>query len=252
MLKRRLYTLLYSLLAVLSASAQFDEPLGVTDINGFDQRQERQNQNETGGNNKEIPKGIKVWQIDERFGDRVPTAPDTLSPMFMNTIFTTGLRGEYNTLGNLGSPRISRIFIDRKNDGQFIFTQPYDFFVKSPSEFHFTNTLSPFTNLTFNTCGNRLNGEDHLTAKFGVNVNRVLGFGFVFDYIYGRGYYDSQSTSHFNYTLYGSYLGERYEAHLLASLNHQKVAENGGITDDNYIVHPESFNDSYTTSEIPT
>ena len=252
MLKRRLYTLLYSLLAVLSASAQFDEPLGVTDINGFDQRQERQKQNETGGNNKEIPKGIKVWQIDERFGDRVPTAPDTLSPMFMNSIFTTGLRGEYNTLGNLGSPRISRIFIDRKNEGQFIFTQPYDFFVKSPSEFHFTNTLSPFTNLTFNTCGNRLNGEDHLTAKFGVNVNRALGFGFVFDYIYGRGYYDSQSTSHFNYTLYGSYLGERYEAHLLASLNHQKVAENGGITDDNYIVHPESFNDSYTTSEIPT
>ena len=185
---------------------------------------DRRNQ-ENSGNNKEIPVGLKVWQVDERFGDRRKAEPDTLSPMFMNTIFTTGLRGEYNTLGNLGSPRINRIFIDRQADGQFIFTQPYDFFIKRPQDFHFTNTLSPITNLTYNTCGDRLNGEDHFTAKFGVNVNKRLGFGANFDYIYGRGYYDSQSTSHFNYTLYGSYLGERYEAHLLGSLNHQKVAE---------------------------
>ena len=95
-------------------------------------------------------------------------------------------------------------------------------------------------------------GEDHFTAKFGVNTGKRLGFGFNFDYIYGRGYYNSQATSHFNYTLYGSYLGDRYQAHLLFTTNHQKVTENGGITDDNYIVHPESFSDSYTTSEIPT
>ena len=248
---KRLHILLYILLSISTTSlAQFEEPIndgGFGGGGGFDRR----NQDKEGGNNKEIPVGLKVWQVDERFGDRRNAEPDTLSPMFMNTIFTTGLRGEYNTLGNLGSPRINRIFIDRQADGQFIFTQPYDFFIKRPQDFLFTNTLSPITNLTYNTCGDRLNGEDHFTAKFGVNVNKRLGFGANFDYIYGRGYYDSQSTSHANYTLYGSYLGERYEAHLLASLNHQKVAENGGITDDDYIVHPESFRDSYTTSEIP-
>lgn len=204
------------------------------------------------GSDKEIPKGIKVWTVDKRFGDIVHSTPDTLSHMFMNSIFTTGLRGEFNTTGNLGAPRINRIFIDRSLDGNFLFTNPYDFFVTDVSKFHFTNTLSPFTNLTFNTCGDRLTGEDHFTAKFGVNAGKRLGFGFNFDYIYGRGYYSSQSTSHFNYTMYGSYLGDQYQAHLLMSTNHQKVTENGGITNDDYIVHPELFPESFATPDIPT
>lgn len=204
------------------------------------------------GSDKEIPKGIKVWTVDKRFGDIVHSTPDTLSHMFMNSIFTTGLRGEFNTTGNLGAPRINRIFIDRSLDGNFIFTNPYDFFITDVSKFHFTNTLSPFTNLTFNTCGDRLTGEDHFTAKFGVNAGKRLGFGFNFDYIYGRGYYSSQSTSHFNYTMYGSYLGDQYQAHLLMSTNHQKVTENGGITNDDYIFHPELFPESFATPDIPT
>ena len=204
------------------------------------------------GNDKEIQKGIKVWTVDERFGDIRKAELDTVPHMFMNTIFGTGLRGEYNTLGNVGTPRINRVFIDRQDDGQFLFTQPYDYFVKPVSTFHFTNTLSPFTNLTYNTAGNRTNGEDHFTAKFGVNAGKRLGVGFNFDYIYGRGYYQNQSTSHFNYTMYGSYLGDRYQAHLLFSTNHQKVTENGGITDDNFVLHPESFDDNFATNEIPT
>ena len=52
--------------------------------------------------------------------------------------------------------------------------------------------------------------------------------------------------------MYASYLGERYNAHLLFSLNHQKVAENGGITDDRYITHPEMFDDDFSENEIPT
>ena len=36
------------------------------------------------------------------------------------------------------------------------------------------------------------------------------------------------------------------------STNHQKVAENGGVTNDNYITHPEIYSESYSTSEIPT
>ena len=73
----------------------------------------------------------------------------------------------------------------------------------------------------------------------------------IFDYLYGRGYYSNQSTSHFNYTLYGSYLGDRYQAHFVASTYHQKVAENGGVTNDDYISHPERFNEKYTEEEIP-
>ncbi|MCI7249599.1 MAG: putative porin [Prevotella sp.] len=248
---RHFISLTLFVLMPLMAWAQFDS-FNQMDEDGNVTRRSTKHNADSLGTDKEIPKGIKVWTVDERFGDIRKAELDTVPHMFMNTIFGTGLRGEYNTLGNVGTPRINRVFIDRQDDGQFLFTQPYDYFVKPVSTFHFTNTLSPFTNLTYNTAGNRTNGEDHFTAKFGVNAGKRLGVGFNFDYIYGRGYYQNQSTSHFNYTMYGSYLGDRYQAHLLFSTNHQKVTENGGITDDNFVLHPESFDDDFATNEIPT
>lgn len=250
-MKAKILTLLFFIFPSISF-AQFDDNYNQIDAEGNMTSRNKTNRKDTLKNEKEIPEGIKVWTIDSRFGDRKAAVPDTLSHMFMNTVFTTGLRGEYNTTGNLGAPRINRIFTDRQNEGQFIFTQPFDFFITPIGQFHFTNTLSPFTNITYNTAGNRLNGEDHLTTKFGVNAGKKLGIGFKFDYLYGRGYYQDQSTAHFNYTMYGSYIGDHYQAHLLLSTNHQKVTENGGITNDNYIIHPESYSDKYTTSEIPT
>ena len=240
------------LLSTAHGYAQFDDGFNQIDTDGNTIQRNNKSKKDSLGSNKEIPEGIKVWTVDTRFGDRKAAVPDTLSHMFMNSIFTTGLRGDYTTTGNLGAPRINRIVTDRSFGSQFIFIQPYDFIITPIEQFHFTNTLSPFTNITYNNAGNRTNGEDHLTTKFGVNAGKRLGVGFKFDYLYGRGYYQDQSTAHFNYTMYGSYLGDHYQAHLLMSTNHQKVSENGGITDDNYITHPESYSDKYSTNEIPT
>ena len=230
---------------------QFDQFNQMLPDGNISQRSSR-NMADSLGTDKEIPKGIKVWTVDQRFGDRRQAELDTMSYMYPNTIFTTGLRGEYNTTGNLGAPRISRIFINRAETDQFLFTQPYDYIVSPVDQFHFTNTLSPFTNLDYNTAGNRTNGEDHFKAKFAVNAGKRLGVGFNVDYLYGRGFYSSQSTSHFKYLMYGSYIGDRYQAHLIFSTITQKVTENGGITNDEYIKHPESFDDNYATNEIPT
>lgn len=205
------------------------------------------------GSDKEIPKGIKEWTVDERFGDRKVAEVDTMQHLYMNSHFTSGLRGEYNTLGNAGSARIARLFIDRRNtQGNFIFSEPYDFITTPISDFHFTNTYSPITNVTLNTNGDRTNGEDDFKAIFAVNAGKRLGVGFRFDYKYNRGRYNAQSNSHFKYTMWGSYLGDRYEAHLLLSTLHQKMTENGGITSDDYIRHPEMFSETFQTSEIPT
>lgn len=240
------------LLSSLTANAQdFNQLTDAGDFVSADTKSSRGRDSLSAGN-KEIPIGLKVWTVDERFGDRIAASPDTLQHMFMNSVFTSGRRGEYNTTGNLGAPRINRIFIDRPETEQFFFTQPYDFFITPVSGFLFTNTLSPITNLTYDECGDRTNGEDHFKALFGVNAGKRLGMGFKFDYIYGRGYYQEQSTSHFNYSMYASYLGDRYNAHFLFSTNHQKVTENGGITDDRYITHPEIFEDDFNENEIPT
>ena len=207
---------------------------------------------DTTSRNKVVPKGLYVWTIDRRFGDISKAEPDTLPHLYPNTTLTTGKYGEYNTLGNNYSARQHRIVIDRPVGEQFIFTQPYDFFYKAPDKLHFTNTLSPITNLSYDNCGDKINGEDHFDAKFAVNAGKRIGFGFDLDYAYARGYFSDQATSHFGGTFFGSYLGDQYKAHVIVSTYHQKASENGGITDDNYVTHPESFEQSYTESEIPT
>ena len=203
--------------------------------------------------NKQIPKGVRMWSVDKRFGDITRQQLDTITHLYPNSVFTSGIYGEYNTTGNLGAPRINRIFINRKTeDGDFLFTRPYSYFTVQPEDFLFTNTYSPYANLSYNNCGNRTNGEDHFEAKFAVNVNKQFGFGFKLNYLYGRGYYSEQPTSLFNLNLYGSYIGDQYQAHLLIGTNNQKITENGGITNDMFITHPESFDDNYSSNEIPT
>lgn len=202
-----------------------------------------------------VPEGIYAWTVDERFGDIRPADYDTIPHGFQNRAFTDGMTGHYNYLGNLGSPRISRLFSERTvdtYDGQFFFADPYDFFLSKPQQVLFTNTKSPFTNLTYHECGNKQHGEDRIRALFSVNAGKKLGMGFKLDYLYGRGYYDSQSTSQFDATLFASYRDERYQMHVLYSANHLKTAENGGIEDDAYVTNPEAYSTKYGPEDMPT
>jgi len=249
--KKIIFSSLLFCAATLPVAAQND--FNYNEDSQFRPQTNRKVNTDSLGSDKEIPKGIRVWTVDERFGDTKAAVVDTLQHMYMNTTFTEGLRGEYNTLGNMGTARLNRIFIDRRNtQGNFIFTEPYDYIVNPVSDFHFTNTYSPITNITLNSCGDKVTGEDDFKAMFAVNANKRLGAGFRFDYKYGRGYYNAQSTSHFKHTMWASYLGDRYQAHFLFSTNHEKMTENGGITNDDYIKHPEIYTESFATNEIPT
>ena len=253
---RKLSTLILAILALVQIGAQNTREFNQIDENGtVTQRSDNGNfnkHNKDTTKNKVIPKGLYTWTIDRRFGDVIPTEPDTLPHLFMNTTFNSGFYGDYNTTGSNYTARLSRIFIDRPYGEYFTFTEPYSFVNKKPDEFLFMNTLSPYTRILYDNCGDKNNGEDHIDGKFGVNVNKRFNIGFDLDYAYARGYYSNQSTSHFNATLFSSYLGDRYQMHFFFNAAHQKTAENGGITNDNYVTHPESYTDSYQESEIPT
>ena len=210
------------------------------------------NRRDSLGSNKEVPKGVWAWTVDRKFGDITPCEPDTMPHLYQNSIYNTGLYGEYNSLGSNYTTRLNRIFIDRRPTSQFYFVDGYDYMRKEPEQFHFLNTLSPYTNISYDNCGNQQDGEDHIDAKFAVNANKRLGFGFDLDYFYARGYYKNQSQSHFRATLFGSYRGDRYQMHLLAQAYQHKSTESGGITNDNYITHPELYTEQFTENEIPT
>ena len=202
-----------------------------------------------------IPIGLYSWKVSRRLGNIIPIPVDTLQTGFQNSNDTGGPTGQYNYLGNLGSPRLSRIFFDRREESQFIFTDPYDFTVLRPEDVTFTNTLSPFTNLTYYKSFNSRDSEERFKSYFAINANKRLGFGFYIDYLYGRGLYQNQSTAFFNGGLFSSYRGDKYNMHFILNNDNLKMRENGGITDDRYITDPLGMAEGkkqYSSSDIPT
>ena len=253
---KKLRAILYLLTACMTTmQAQVYQEM---DANGnITQRNENNsfnpNRRDSVNNNKEVPKGVWAWTVDRLLGDITPVELDTMPHLYQNSIYNTGRYGEYNSIGSNYTTRLSRVFIDRpRKMGEFFFVEGYDYMRKKPEDFHFLNTLSPYTNISYDNCGDKQNGEDHIDAKFAVNANKRLGFGFDLDYFYARGYYQNQNVSHFRATLFSSYRGDRYQMHLLATAYQHKTNENGGITNDNYITHPELFTEQFTESEIPT
>ncbi|MDR0744962.1 MAG: putative porin [Mediterranea sp.] len=196
-----------------------------------------------------------MWKISEELGNIIPIPVDTTFHLFQNTNLMEGMRGRYNHLGNLGSPRLSRIFFDRPSGSSSLFLDPFSIFFTQPWDHHFVNSNIPYTNLTYHTNFDKQDGEERFKAYFSVNANKNLAFGFNFDYLYGRGYYQNQSTSFMKGGLFGSYTGDRYKAHFIYNMFNMKMQENGGITDDRYITAPEEMSEGrkeYRTTEIPT
>nr|WP_320976342.1 putative porin [Bacteroides intestinalis] len=201
-----------------------------------------------------IPPKLYMWQLSETLGNRTIVPADTLALNFQNTNLVGGMTGEYNFLGNLGSPRLSRIFFNRQDDEPTLFMAPYSSFFVRPDQVFFTNSNVPYTNLTYYKAGNKINGEERFKSYFSVNVNKRLAFGFNFDYLYGRGYYANQSTSHFNAGLFGSYIGERYQIQAVYNNFFMKMNENGGIANDGYITRPDTMAEGkkeYSSTTIP-
>ena len=260
-MKRILLTyILLSVLGVLAASAQV--PMNSMNQGGnmrdqygnqIDPALQPDNLEDSTVNIQSLPPKLYMWKVSGELGERTLIPADTASLNFQNTNLVEGMEGHYNYLGNLGAPRQSRIFFERDdNEYPTIFIAPLSSFYVKPSDLLFTNSNVPFTNLTYYKAGSKINGEDRFKSYFSVNVNKRLAIGFNIDYLYGRGYYANQATSHFNAGVFASYIGEKYQMHAAYNNNFFKMNENGGITDDRYITRPDEMEDVGGTQNIPT
>lgn len=198
-----------------------------------------------------VPAEVFAWTIDKTYGNRTLTYVDTLQHQFQNANLSEGINGHYSHLGNLGSPRINRIFLERQDNDEFIFLRPFDQFYLQADQFRFYNTKSPFLNATYNTCGSKTTGDEHIKVVYTQNAGKRINIGGLFDYMYGQGYYNSQSTSYMGANGWASYLGDKYDFHFFYSHNYMKLAENGGVTDENYITHPENMKQNFEADDIP-
>lgn len=195
------------------------------------------------------------WRVSENLGNRIMTEVDTVALNFQNMNLDEGMTGHYNILGNMGSPRLSRVWADRQHDtAPTMFLESLTGFYKRSDQMVFTNSNIPYTNLSYWPTGNKITGEDRFKAYFSMNMNRRFAFGFNFDYQYGRGYYANQASSNFNAAVFASYMGKHYQMHAAYNNFYFKQNENGGITDDEYITNPEKKAEgskTYESNNIP-
>jgi hypothetical protein len=196
---------------------------------------------------------INYWRITRRTGEIVAGNPDTLLTDYFNRTHVEGASIATAYLGNLGLPAESRIFFEREERSQFLFADPYSIYALSPDKFNFINTKTPHSNVSYQRAGGRQNREERLQALLTLNIGKKLNLGANVDYLYARGFYESQASKHIEWGFFGNYLSDHHQAHLLINPFNYTNGENGGIEDDNFISHPDYIsNTNIRTREIPT
>ncbi len=246
------HILLFIFLALFVHSSHAQRIISELETNSDMSMDARPDSAETKKKKKIVPNDVRAWTVDEKYGNMSEADVDTLHHMFMNTDLPEGIEGHYNSLGNVGSPRQSRIYMERPITPDFIFVAPFDMFFVDTDNFRFYNTKSPFMNVTYNWNGSKNTGSDHVKVLYTNNAGKKFNFGGIFDYIYGRGYYDTQSTSYMNASAWASYIADKYNFHFYYQHNFMKTAENGGIEDEGYITNPENMARELTSNDIPT
>lgn len=186
-------------------------------------------------------KRITAYHLSPILGERyiAPMDTDRINFGTSNLVEAKSLAIGY--LANLGSPAQTRIFNERKEERDFIFADAYDYYITTPSNAYFYDTKIPYTQVNYSTAGGSQSRTDHLKGVLTLNFGKKINIGGELDYIYARGYYDSNGNKLLSYRLFGSYLTDHYELHAYLSNFNFINYENGGLTNDQYITNPDDL-----------
>ncbi|MCE5205778.1 MAG: putative porin [Porphyromonadaceae bacterium] len=194
---------------------------------------------------------MTLWKIDARTGNRITVESDTLLHNYQHTTLQDGWSVAMGYLGPIGSPSISKIFSDREETETFVFNNAYFPYLKDPEKVLFVNTRVPYSRINYHRAGPKQTREEQLEARLTSNFGKKLNVGVDIDLINARGFYASQSVKHNNFSLFGNYLSDRFEAHAFMNLGSLTNFENGGITDELFITNPDAIRQSFTSTDIP-
>ncbi|WP_099465386.1 putative porin [Parabacteroides provencensis] len=141
---------------------------------------------------------------------------------------------------NVGSAAQTRMFFERKEARDFIFADPYDYYITTPENAYFYDTKIPYTDIMYTTAGSSQNKDERLKGTLTLNFGKKINIGGDLDYIYSRGHYESNGNKLLSYRLFGSYLSDKYDLYAYLSNFNFINKENGGLTNDRYITNPDN------------
>ncbi len=193
-----------------------------------------------------------AWSITQPLGIPYEVPMDTLMDGFYKSDVPSSYSAAYGTTGNLGTAAFNKIFFERPTTPEFIFKEPFSRWIQDASNWRFYNTRIPYTQLSYLTGGSKENAQDNLKATLSGNVNRRLEFGGHINYILARGYYQHQAAKDLSYSLFGSYMGDRYDAQFFLNSYNFVNQENGGLKNDDFILNPEEVQGGQSTVDTKT
>ncbi|MBF6628137.1 MAG: putative porin [Proteiniphilum sp.] len=194
---------------------------------------------------------MTIWKIDSRTGNRLPAISDTLLHNYQQTTLPDGQSVAMGFLAPLGSPAISKIFFDRGETETFLFNDAHYLYLKDPEKLLFVNTRVPYSKINFQRGTGKQTNEERLDARITTNFGKSLNVGVDVDLINARGFYNSQSVKHNNFSLFSNYISDRIEAHAFMNLGSMTNFENGGITEEIFITDPDAVQENFTSRDIP-
>lgn len=186
---------------------------------------------------------LNAFHITPLTGDPYIAPLDTHRLNFHNSVSPDAYSMSLGYLANIGSPAQTRIFTERKEARDFIFANPFDYYIITPENACFYDTKIPYTNILYSFNGSNQTKEERLKGVMTLNLGKKINFGGEMDYIYSWGHYASNGNKLLSYRLFGNYLTDRYEMRAYLSNYNFVNYENGGLADDEYITNPDKFND---------
>lgn len=181
-----------------------------------------------------------AWSVSEPLGLHYASTIDTLFLNYHKEQIPSHQSKAWATTGNFGASGQNQIFFERKFRSDFFFEDAIESWLPSVSTQRYYNTRIPMTLLSHTTGGNKYSNQDRTKALFSGNVGKSLQLGASMDYIYSKGSYNYQADKNFMWSVFGSYIGDRYEMQTFFNSYNYLGKENGGITDDLYITDPAS------------
>lgn len=215
----------------------------------------RSNDKPSASTPKETYKAGNAWTLSYPLGTHEASTIDTLLYNYQRQFIPDMNSDAWATTGSLSAEGINMIYFQRPQRSQFLFDDAIEYWLPTFNREKFYNVYIPMTLLSYNFGGNRENHTDRLKGIFAGNVNKKIGIGANIDYLYTKGAYSYNAAKNLIWGLQGYYTGDRYEMQAFYNHYNQQNQENGGITDDLYILDPAQLQggvDKIEPKSIPT
>ena len=182
-----------------------------------------------------------AYRLTDKLGERYIAPMDTMRLNYSNSVLIDGRGMAVSYLANIASPAQSRIFSERGEGNDFIFTDAYKYYITTPQNALFYDVKDPHTRLNYARSGGPMTREEMFNGVLTTNFGKKINIGVDFDYTSSHGHYSSNGNNLIYYRFFGNYLSDRYEMHSYFRNYNHITSENGGMTNDRYVTHPDDF-----------